>query len=330
MPITTSQRLPYLDYARVFVVYLVIFGHLLPEDNHIPRDYIYSFHMPFFFLVSGMLHKLTGRVEWRKYLRTLGVPLLFFNVLFFFVVNPLFYRYGVYSEPKVISYGDLLVLGLSKLWDALFFDGNIPSGVTWFLVALLWCKFMMDLLQRNKLVWGGIFAVLYLVIIGFHIPIFYIRNGLMAFPFYYLGCTYKVQIGNFVHKRSSLIWMFLFLVFWLVMTHLNGNPSMRYVSYGRLPHGLCFPAFYAIAISGSMFFLTLSTLFKQSKIVLFLANSLITVVGIQAVFCDPYREWCEPLRYDRMIPFAFVIFFLCAGIHWLIMKYFPVLLGKTK
>lgn len=324
------KRLAYLDYARVFVVYFVIFGHLLPENNHIPRDYIYSFHMPFFFLVSGMLHKLTGRVEWRKYLRTLGVPLLFFNVLFFFIINPIFYRYGVYSEPKIISYGEMLALGLSKLWNALFFDGNIPSGMTWFFVALLWCKLMMDLLQYSKLLWGVFFTILYILVIGSHTPVFFIRNGLMAFPFYYLGCTYKKQIGDFVHKRSALIWMIVLGAFWLLMTCFNGNPSMRYVKFGRLPYSLCIPAFYAIAISGSMFFLILSAQFKQRNTVLFLAKSLITVVGIQAVFCDPYREWCEPLRYDWMIPLAIVIFFICAGFHWMIMRYAPFLLGKSK
>ena len=99
-----------------------------------------------------MLHKLTGSVEWRKYLRTLGVPLLFFNMLFFFIVNPLFYRYGVYSAPKIIRYTELLAIGLSQIWKALFYDGNIPSGVTWFLVALFWCKLMMDLIHCNKLV----------------------------------------------------------------------------------------------------------------------------------------------------------------------------------
>lgn len=58
--ITQNNRLPYLDYGRVFAAYLVIFGHLLLTDDTTIRPYIYSFHMPFFFLVSGMLHKDRG------------------------------------------------------------------------------------------------------------------------------------------------------------------------------------------------------------------------------------------------------------------------------
>ena len=77
-----NKRLPYLDYARVFVAYLVILGHLLLSSNTTLRPYIYSFHMPFFFLVSGMLHKDMGCIAWNKYFKTLLTPFLFFNLLF--------------------------------------------------------------------------------------------------------------------------------------------------------------------------------------------------------------------------------------------------------
>lgn len=39
---TTTSRLPYLDYDRVFVAYLVIFGHLLLKDDTTVRPYIYA------------------------------------------------------------------------------------------------------------------------------------------------------------------------------------------------------------------------------------------------------------------------------------------------
>lgn len=46
---SNPERITYLDYARVFVVYLVILGHLYPIESHsVVRVVIYSFHMPFF------------------------------------------------------------------------------------------------------------------------------------------------------------------------------------------------------------------------------------------------------------------------------------------
>ncbi len=67
-----------MDYARVFAALLVIYGHVLPYDSNI-RTFIYAFHMPFFFIVSGMLHKYRGCIDWKKYFRTLIVPAIFFQ-----------------------------------------------------------------------------------------------------------------------------------------------------------------------------------------------------------------------------------------------------------
>ena len=53
-----NQRVAYLDYARVIVALLVLVGHLVTYDcRGNGRMYIYAFHMPFFFMVSGIRHK---------------------------------------------------------------------------------------------------------------------------------------------------------------------------------------------------------------------------------------------------------------------------------
>lgn len=327
IPVSANGRLPYLDYARVFVMYLVVFGHLLPEYNKIPRDCIYTFHMAFFFLVSGMLHKLNGTVQWRKYLRTLGIPLIFFNLLFFFIINPVFYKFSLYGYSAE-SYLASLTLGLAKLKKALFYDGNIPSGVTWFLVALLWCKLLMDLVQKNKKVWLASIAVAYIVIIGFHIPFLYIRNALMAFPFYYVGCMCKPLIVRFIHNHYKFYYAVAFLAILALVTYVNGGPSVRHVEWGDIPAYFSFPLFHLGAFSGSMVVLILATCFKNNRLVLFIANSLITIVGLQAIFCDPYRLCCEAGHYEVMVPLAGVILLLCSGIHVLIMRYIPFVLGK--
>ena len=202
------KRLAYLDYARVFVAYLVIFGHLLPMDNHMPRDIIYTFHMPFFFLVSGMLHKLTDSIQWRKYLCTIGIPLLSFNILYFFVVNPLYIKLGVYESPVDSNYWQLLNSSLARLWNGLFFNGNIPSGVTWFLVALLWCKLLMDFIHQYKIIGGGVFAIFFVLIIATKFPSLYLRNAMMVFPFYYVGCHYKSKIEWITHTPYAFIYSF--------------------------------------------------------------------------------------------------------------------------
>lgn len=94
--IRRGERIAYLDYSRVFVALLVIYGHVLPYTNYVPRAFVYSFHMPFFFIVSGMLHKYKGHINWEKYLRTLIVPALSFNIILWLIGTPLFY-YGIWD-----------------------------------------------------------------------------------------------------------------------------------------------------------------------------------------------------------------------------------------
>lgn len=48
-------RIAYIDIARALAVYLVVLGHTSTRQTIV--DLIYSFHMPCFFLISGMLLK---------------------------------------------------------------------------------------------------------------------------------------------------------------------------------------------------------------------------------------------------------------------------------
>lgn len=327
-----KDRIPYLDYSRVFVAYLVVFGHLLPIYNHIPRDIIYAFHMPFFFLVSGMLHKLNGTIQWKKYLRTIGIPLLFFNLLFFIIVNPFFFRYVYLNElVHVDTYWEAFLSGFSRLWDFILGTGNLPSGVTWFLVALLWCKLLMDVIYCHKKLGWGVFTVLFFVTIGLHIKFLLIRNGMMAFPFYYVGCRYKVEIEKMINRPYTILYAGLCLIILTGLVFLNGRVSVYSVNFGsnHLPTYMCVPLFYITAMVGSLMMLFISTMFRSRGLVTYTATSLITILGTQAIFCDPYRELCPPDNFLIIIPLSVLILFACVGLHWLIMKYIPFALGKT-
>ena len=61
-----KKDIVWLDYARTFGIFLVIFGHCLQtfpawKVNECLRgiwDYVYLFHMPLFFVISGFLFKV--------------------------------------------------------------------------------------------------------------------------------------------------------------------------------------------------------------------------------------------------------------------------------
>lgn len=90
-----KTRTAYIDTTRAILIFLVVLGHVLnyadPEYKVIPyilaREFFNSFHMPAFFVLSGMLtdlEKWRAR-PWTTYIlhkaKTLLVPYLFFEVL---------------------------------------------------------------------------------------------------------------------------------------------------------------------------------------------------------------------------------------------------------
>jgi len=59
-----KQRINWIDWAKVFAIYLVVLGHLLSKTGREGYifNFIYSFHMPFSFLsqvTSSILKKIT-------------------------------------------------------------------------------------------------------------------------------------------------------------------------------------------------------------------------------------------------------------------------------
>lgn len=82
-----DNRLPYLDAAKGMGIMLVVLGHIWEAESP-ATILIYSFHVPLFFLISGILmaHTQIEKRPWREILpakiRGLVVPYVFFEAVF--------------------------------------------------------------------------------------------------------------------------------------------------------------------------------------------------------------------------------------------------------
>lgn len=71
-----SRRIPWVDYGKGLAIILVFWGHTVcPEPM---RDFLYAFHLPLFYFLSGYVYNATHYTSmrvllWRKF-RTLIVP----------------------------------------------------------------------------------------------------------------------------------------------------------------------------------------------------------------------------------------------------------------
>ncbi|WP_367118171.1 acyltransferase family protein [uncultured Clostridium sp.] len=50
-----KTRLNFIDILKGIAIVLVVLGHILYNQNNLIRIWLYSFHIPLFFIISGYL-----------------------------------------------------------------------------------------------------------------------------------------------------------------------------------------------------------------------------------------------------------------------------------
>ena len=72
-----KERLEYIDTARGILIILVVIGHIWQAG--FVHNFIYSFHMPAFFFISGMLMSHTRAYD-KKYIQFVSSRIYSFGV----------------------------------------------------------------------------------------------------------------------------------------------------------------------------------------------------------------------------------------------------------
>ena len=77
-----NKRIEWIDVAKGLGILSVILTHCyIPET--LLKHYLYSFHMPLFFILSGYFHKVDIQMNIiKKRFRTLIIPYVFFYITF--------------------------------------------------------------------------------------------------------------------------------------------------------------------------------------------------------------------------------------------------------
>ena len=126
-----NNRFDTIDVAKGIGMLLVIWAHILVEGPF--NWFIYIFHMPLFFYISGMLYtpekyKKVGILLSRR-LRTLIIPYVIYSCITWLV----WYGYSLISHQKVDSYYSPLFQTVIAQGSGGFLVHNVPL---WFVTCL--------------------------------------------------------------------------------------------------------------------------------------------------------------------------------------------------
>ncbi|NMM95243.1 acyltransferase family protein [Bifidobacterium oedipodis] len=149
----SQQRIQWIDIARALAMFLVFFGHL--GETWFPLlqpalDAIYTFHMPLFFLLSGLFFKPGVRLSdlARKRARTLLIPYYVFSVLA--LISPVvkLLQPSLYAEAGKSTTTN----PLHEILSIVLSQGNSGLWFLWSLfVALLALWLILRLTKGNRI-----------------------------------------------------------------------------------------------------------------------------------------------------------------------------------
>ena len=344
------KNIVWLDYARVLGISLVIFGHALQRFPAFEEsswlmwlwDYIYLFHMPLFFIISGFLFRVAPitmeniRSGGTKIVKTLIIPYFLYQ----FIYLPILFisKHG---------YSDISVLG--KLLCGIFLgDGyetaySIPVCLPcWFIVSIIQLRLLFLLVPINKCtsIILGCFSIAFLLLrknYNFDL-LLCLDSTVMAIPYFLLG--HYLNMYQNLGKRGNLYSMaFVFALIVGLVLYLNGAAQMIGPSFGKSVF-----LNFAAGISGTFCIFALSmrlaNRFNSRRMILKISRNTLFIIFLHWFFLAPcclIAKKMFPFLLSNSVLALFTSIVLTIGILWT-SKYFidkllnlcPILLGKYK
>lgn len=314
-----SNRLDWVDWAKFIAIYLVVFGHMPSPLN----TYIFAFHMPFFFLISGYLQKRRPvRQEAVKSLKSLMVPYIIYNVYLL--------CYSMFTGEYNSAYPLAMLLG--NQWYL-----SMACRPLWFLWALFVSRLLYSLLpQRGSQLLAVVCMVLCLFCNGTALMKpetnwFQLWCAVECFPFFVLGSTIKEFKIEKLTDRLSL-WvavpvLIAVMAAGIYLTTLNG-----YVNIFRLHPGNNALLFYlnAALISTSLFILIRRTLDISNSYVRLVSDGTMLIFALHQSILWPMHSLLSTLPWGVIALIALATIVLLSAFIWFSRRYCPVLIGKWK
>lgn len=228
------MRLRYIDLTKGFAIVLMLLGHTMTTVNKV-HMWIYSFHMPIFFIICGILIYTKESQDKSKYktgdlvirrLYTAGIPYFIFGFLLA----------GFYSILNIIA-NEPLSFG-TRLFKLFTFQG-IDS--LWFLPIYVFADIVMICVGSNTKVFAKGCYRFAVAALSF-IIVFLFQSYLMT---WYFDILYKmllgicfIEVGIIISKfriaeKLPLCGSFVFLTIGYILAQMNGEVEMSASNIGN-------------------------------------------------------------------------------------------------
>lgn len=273
-----KDRITYIDIAKGIGIFFVIWGHIIL--NGPGYNFIYAFHMPLFFFLSGLVFSdkkyESGKEFIKKRLKTLILPYIIWSIVT--------YLYWVLVENRFAGNANIIspfIQIFISQGSSGYMLHNIPMWfvLCLFLVEIIYyyiCKIKNFAFRRITILSLGIIGCIMTLENSFFdfTKLFWSAEiALVALPFYWIGNEIsnkfdKVTLGTKICDRKILSIAISVILFSVLLITSNLNPDISMGS-DKLGNWLLF---YINAILGIILIMLISIMIKSNDFLEFLGK----------------------------------------------------------
>lgn len=326
-----NTRKTWIDIARIFCMLIIVIGHM-PCYEKMILEYLTTFHVAIFFILSGMLyHPQNFLNEVAKSFKSLIIPYIILglvNVGYWGVIETY-----INDTPLTNNLVDFFIqLTTTSI-------GLPMIGPLWFLVVLFLLRVSFVELKDDKQILAiNILSIIAAVLIKhFFVESFFYApvNIFLAIPFFSLGYVIQRKNINYssILKPSISKYLISALVFFVVSFILflfQGGNNMSKHDFGNN-----IITFYICALFGTLWIINLSKILQPSQNTISswlhtANNGLPLMIGLQIMMIDIVKRITNIYAYHiyEAIAIAVMILLLIMPITILCMKYCPWIIGR--
>ena len=317
-----SGRIAWIDMARGFAAILVMIGHSTAPEHL--RQWLYLFHIPLFFFISGYLFRPEKHRDFQRFLvsrcRSLLIPAIFLGTicrLIHVVLAPETWKNLLYVIPGV------LIQLRGGLWE---------TGM-WFVICLFVTELLFWwILRLMKKMWRivavsvafGAFAYVYVMLIGKIVP-WSLDAACIAVGFYgagYLGRAFCKEL--FDKLTAKYLFAGYFAVTLMIgCLYIQWFPGFKTDIYTDR-FGL-FPLFYIGAFAGILMCVSFFRTLPPMKWLCFIGQNSLAYFAFHTLVFDaihfalPFENWASDCLIAAL---------LLAPISMLLNRFLPFAVGK--
>lgn len=324
------NRQDWVDQIKGLAIFLVVYAHNFP----VTETYIYTFHMPLFFMVSGFFFpRHFGWDAVKKRFKTIIIPYFlwaFFLFLFWVVIGK---KMGASSNMELSNWKNFIGIFYAQ-GESVYMDWGIPM---WFLPCMFILFCMYGLLSRLPII-ARICASILIVVMGmiyarysdFRLP-WSVDIACVALFFFFIGNIIYPYIKNLKTSYSFFLFIICFVVHWYFFP-FNTKIDMYRAIYGNefyfILNGLAGSFFVVFFFKALPYFKTLSVVGKYS--IILLATQGLTIAFIKFILLYVFhRDNFDFSEWEKFV-FAILQVAMMYPVYLIINKRFPILNGGHK